>query len=168
MSTQNAYTGRGGQLAVMAEFVIRGYNVAMPEIDIGDDIFVVKDSNGDLSRIQVKTAIGKAQKRPDCFSAQFSIAYTHLEEPRKPEITYVLTLRVGDSWKEFVIIPRRDLYVLRQKAKIGALITNAKTRQQNLVFSLAFKPHDVLCSKQSLQQYRNRWDDWPILDHRRK
>lgn len=35
------YTGKSGQLAVMAEFLIRGYNVAMPEVDEGDDVFVV-------------------------------------------------------------------------------------------------------------------------------
>jgi hypothetical protein len=35
---QNLYTGRSGQFAVMAEFLRRGYNVAIPEIDIGEDI----------------------------------------------------------------------------------------------------------------------------------
>jgi hypothetical protein len=40
--------GKAGQLAVMAEFALRGYNVAMPEIDIGDDIFAVNDDNGNL------------------------------------------------------------------------------------------------------------------------
>lgn len=71
MSKQNSYTGRGGQFAVMAEFVVRGYNVAIPEIDVGDDIFVVKDSNGDLSRVQVKTASGKSLSRTGCYGATF-------------------------------------------------------------------------------------------------
>lgn len=57
MSRRSLYTGRSGQLAVMAEFLFRGYNVAIPEVDVGDDIFVVKDSNGEYARIQVKTAI---------------------------------------------------------------------------------------------------------------
>ena len=37
------HIGTAGQLAVMSELCFRGYNVAMPEIDIGDDIFVVTD-----------------------------------------------------------------------------------------------------------------------------
>lgn len=43
-----AYLGKGGQLAVMAHIVTRGYNVAIPEIDIGSDIFVVRDSGSVL------------------------------------------------------------------------------------------------------------------------
>jgi hypothetical protein len=39
MAREN-YVGRAGQLAVMAEFLLRGYNVAIPEVDEGDDIFV--------------------------------------------------------------------------------------------------------------------------------
>lgn len=51
----NLYLGRAGQMAVMAEFLVRGYNVAIPEVDIGDDIFVVRDDDGEYSRIQVKS-----------------------------------------------------------------------------------------------------------------
>ena len=40
------YTGRSGHFVVMAEFLYRGYNVAIPEVDVGDDIFVVKDDDG--------------------------------------------------------------------------------------------------------------------------
>ena len=39
----NLYTGRAGQLAVMAELLLRGWNTAIPEVDVGDDIFVVRD-----------------------------------------------------------------------------------------------------------------------------
>ena len=31
MSKQHLYTGKSGQLAVMAEFLSRGYNVAVPQ-----------------------------------------------------------------------------------------------------------------------------------------
>lgn len=41
MSRMNLYLGHAGQMAVMAEFLVRGYNVAIPEVDVGDDIFVV-------------------------------------------------------------------------------------------------------------------------------
>jgi hypothetical protein len=66
----NLYVGRAGQMAVMAEFLARGYNVAVPEVDIGDDIFVVKDDSGDYSRVQVKaavatrTAVGYSDRMP--------------------------------------------------------------------------------------------------------
>ena len=53
---QNLYVGRAGQAMIMGEFLIRGYNVASPEVDRGDDLFVVRDEDGVLKRIQVKTA----------------------------------------------------------------------------------------------------------------
>ena len=42
------YLGKAGHMAVMSEFLTRGWNVAIPEVDIGDDIFVVQDDNGVL------------------------------------------------------------------------------------------------------------------------
>ena len=48
------YLGKAGHLTVMSEFLLRGWNVAIPEIDIGDDIFVVQDESGTLRRVQVK------------------------------------------------------------------------------------------------------------------
>ena len=50
----NLYIGRAGQLAVMSEFLLRGWNAALPEVDVGDDVFVVKDKGGDLFRIQAR------------------------------------------------------------------------------------------------------------------
>ena len=39
-----------------------GWNVAIPEVDIGDDIFVVQDDNGTLRRVQVKTSTSTDRK----------------------------------------------------------------------------------------------------------
>ncbi len=55
----NFYIGRAGQLAVMAEFLLRGWNVALPEVDVGDDVFVVKDEGGDLFESRSKQRIPK-------------------------------------------------------------------------------------------------------------
>jgi hypothetical protein len=38
----------------MAELALLGYNVAIPEIDTGDDVFVLNDQTGQLSRIQLR------------------------------------------------------------------------------------------------------------------
>jgi len=35
----------------MSGFLTRGWNVTIPEVDIGDDIFVVQDDNGTLRRV---------------------------------------------------------------------------------------------------------------------
>src|SRR5947209_219645 len=51
-SNQRAFFGRSGQLAVMAEFLARGINVAIPEVDVGDDVFVVKGAEDLVTRVQ--------------------------------------------------------------------------------------------------------------------
>ena len=42
----NLYLGKAGQLAAMSYFLMRGWNVATPEVDVGDDLFVVEDKKG--------------------------------------------------------------------------------------------------------------------------
>jgi hypothetical protein len=65
------YIGKAGQFAVMAELAFRGYNVAIPEIDVGDDVFVVNQGTGFLSRIQVKTATGRKLTQKDLQGNRF-------------------------------------------------------------------------------------------------
>ncbi|MEL6347476.1 MAG: group I intron-associated PD-(D/E)XK endonuclease [Myxococcota bacterium] len=105
---QNLYIGRSGQMAVMAEFLARGYNVAVPEVDRGDDLFVVRDADGSLSRIQVKSAIAKATRQG--FSARFKVKQRQLEEPQLPDLHFVFTTRWQRRWAEFLLIPRAELF----------------------------------------------------------
>ena len=71
MNQDHLYLGKAGQAYVMSQFLVRGWNVAVPEVDIGDDMFVVRDAVGDFSRIQVKTA--NIVNRKSGYSAQFSV-----------------------------------------------------------------------------------------------
>jgi hypothetical protein len=45
------YTGRSGQMAVMAELLDRECNVAVPEIDVGEDVFAFRDGEEAIARI---------------------------------------------------------------------------------------------------------------------
>jgi hypothetical protein len=111
------YIGRAGQFAVMAEFLMRGWNVAVPEVDVGDDVFVVRDSDGDLSRIQVKTA--RARPTTAGYNVTFSVPTLQLETARTPELFYVVAVRSDARWSEFVVIPRAALYDLQETRSIG-------------------------------------------------
>jgi len=104
------YIGKSGQLAVMAEFLLRGYNVAIPEIDVGDDIFVVRDDSGELSRIQVKSTVARRRGGDSpVFSAQFNVGVAQLAEERRPELHFVFAARCDGHWSEFLVIPRDRL-----------------------------------------------------------
>ncbi len=70
------YFGKAGQLVVMSEFLLRGWNVAIPEVDEGDDIFVVQYETSKLMRIQVKALNLKVQRNSKV--AQFNISSKQL------------------------------------------------------------------------------------------
>jgi hypothetical protein len=149
------YVGKAGQLAVMAEFLLRGYNVAMPEVDVGDDIFVVADRTGRLWRIQVKTAIGK--KRGYGYSGKFAIRAAQLEEAKVPDLFYVFALRAAERW-EFLVVSRAKLMQEQENYYV------ASRGGRNLIFTFRFQPSAVMCSRRDFQHCRNHWPDWPLIE----
>lgn len=63
----------------MAELLLRGWNAATPEVDTGDDIFVVHDADGQLIRVQVKTANVNTTGGQD--TALFTVSHAQLVRP---------------------------------------------------------------------------------------
>ena len=149
---RNHYLGRAGQMAVMSEFLLRGYNVAVPEVDIGDDLFVVRDSDGALSRIQVKATNAIRGFRSD--QATFTIAFKQVITPIAPPLYFIFAVRSGATWTDFLVINRADLDAIR--AEVGF---TPKIRTFTLTFTL--EGDDVRWKGRSFQAYRNNWDAWP-------
>lgn len=155
---QALYTGRSGHLAVMAKFLHRGYNTAIPEVDRGDDIFVVKDLNGDLTRIQVKAANGKGVRR---HYAQYKVPLEQLKRAHTPELYYVFAIHYRNDWRDFLVISRNELWNRRVTNGIGRI------NNQHVFFRLSFADanDEVLCHGVDLGYYRNRWAPWPVIQH---
>lgn len=154
----NLYIGHAGQMVVMAEFLIRGWNVAVPEVDVGDDMLVLQDETGSLSRVQVKTA--SATKLKKGYSARYTLRLSQLIQPTVPDLTYIFVARLDSSWKSFLIIPREALYEHYNTEQIGSLTKKGQ-------ISLYFRHLNgrVICSGQDLSKYLNAWDAWPIILH---
>jgi hypothetical protein len=148
------HVGKAGQLVTMAESLMRGYNTAMPEVDTGDDIFVVHDRAGTFWRIQVKTAVGKPWAYG--YSGRFALDVTQLERPKTPDLFYVLALQASQRW-EFVVLSRRSLHVERQQHAVGNVSKGL------LLLNLRFRPTDVMCSQRNWQSFRNNWEEWPVI-----
>lgn len=106
---KHAYIGKAGHLYVMSELLLRGWNVAMPEVDTGDDIFVVQDKEYSLRRVQVKTATSK-KNRDKSLKSQFSIKRPQLVSPSEPELIYILVTLLDNYEKKIIIISRDKLY----------------------------------------------------------
>src|SRR5207244_4093089 len=103
----------------MAEFLLRGWNVALPEVDVGDDVFVVKDEGGDLFRIQVKTARSKPSAQG--YAAQFAVGLSQLRTLRTPDLTYIFVVRRGSNWGPFLIIARDVLRDEHELLRVGSV-----------------------------------------------
>jgi hypothetical protein len=149
------YTGKAGHLAIMGEFCFRGYNASMPEIDKGDDVFVVNDSTGAMWRLQVKTSLGHKQKHSIAY--QFRVKETSIQNPQTPELHFVFVMRKDDEWK-FLIMDRSVLRNYVRNNQFGSLA--GEYRQISVTL------HDdgrAICSAVDLHNHINDWNTWPEI-----
>lgn len=150
------YLGRAGHLIVMSEFLIRGWNVAVPEIDIGDDIFVVQDESGILRRVQVKTSTATITKKG--FSGRFQISLRQLTNLGNIFLHYVFIVRHSDQWTKPIIIRQDELLNHFETGKIGSV----HGEMLNLYF--AYFDERIECSKIDLTRYAADFADFPLID----
>ncbi len=151
----NQYLGKAGQLAVMSELLMRGWNVAIPEVDVGDDIFVVKDDDGTLRRVQVKTSM--ATKRKHGFSVQFLIRRRQIQA--EIDMYFVLIARFENRWSDLVIIASGKL---REHVDSYKKVS-ASGGDINLY--LSYTKDQVICSKVDFTGYRNDFSYFPFIEH---
>ena len=98
------YLGKAGHLTVMSEFLTRGWNVAIPEVDIGDDIFVVQDDNGTLRRVQVKTSTSTPGQKN--YTGQFNVPIKQLRNISNVPIHYVfITKKIAPALIITTVLP---------------------------------------------------------------
>jgi hypothetical protein len=149
-----AHVAKAGHLVVMSEFLLRGYNVAMPEVDTGDDIFVVEDQEGQLWRIQVKTAIGKPM-RNGC-RAKFSIDTRQIYQKKKPDLFFLFAVRLERSW-EYLLLARNELQTEHRNHGIGS------ASGDNVLITLRLTAQNAICSGRDWQAWRDNWSEWPEI-----
>jgi len=105
---RDRYFGRSGELAVLSEFLAREYNVAVPEVDIGQDVLVVRDKTENIWPVQVKSATAKSHK--DGYSALFNVPFKQVVEDVVPaRLIFVFAVRLQHHWVSFVVVSRDDL-----------------------------------------------------------
>lgn len=152
------YLGKAGQFAVMSELLCRRWNVAVPEVDIGDDIFVVRDANGEFVRVQVKTS--NLTKRNDGFSVQFNLSFLQLKRDFTPELVYIFAIREQQKqWAGHIVISRTDLFNLHQNSE-------ASQKGDNVTLYFSFKKDgQISCWGYDFTPYWNNFELFPIIEH---
>lgn len=152
----NQYLGKAGHLYVMSEFLMLGWNVAIPEVDIGDDIFVVQDDNGTLRRVQVKTST--SSRRQSNFSGQFSVSAKNLRNVTNILVHYIFIVRHDDQWSEPVVI-RQDYLLDHFDNGIGS------EYRGNITFYFSYANGKVKCSGNDFTNYVKDFTDFPRIVH---
>jgi hypothetical protein len=150
------YLGRAGHLVLMSEFLIRGWNVVIPEIDIGDDIFVVQDEDGILRRVQVKTSTATVKHKG--FSGRFQISLRQLTNVSNIFLHYAFIVRHSNQWTKPIIIRQDALLNHFETDKIGSVHGEVL----NLYF--AYFDEKVICSNIDLTSYIADFSDFPIIE----
>lgn len=158
---QNLYLGKAGQFAVMAECLMRGFNVAIPEVDVGDDLFVVNDQSGNYRRIQVKTVT--AVRRNATYSAQFQVPLLQLEQVFVPDLIYVFASRFRAGWGPFLVIPRDTLLALHQLHNVGTVVTPKQAAPRVQLYVTFGDDGSAQCAKYSLRKFINQFEGLPDI-----
>ena len=78
----------------MSEFLYRGYNVAVPAVDIGDDVYVVEDRLGTMWRLQVKTS-----DQPEDNLGIYQLSRRQLREVKRNELFFMFMRRWRGRWR---------------------------------------------------------------------
>ena len=170
-ATQALYTGMSGQFAAMSEFLWRGYNVAIPAVDVGEDIFVVEAGQGVLRRVQVKTA-GTGVLVRGVKTVQFNLSRAQLNlQSGGSDLFFMLLARWDDvdpkvPWR-FLLLRSQELNELRVSPRPRrpgrAPLADGDATKDSLVMNVRFSAADAVAWGHSLVEFLDKWSkDWPV------
>lgn len=156
---KRSYLGMAGHHMAMAEFLYRGYNVAIPAVDIGDDVYIVEDLAGTMWRLQVKTA-DQLQGRV----ATYQLSRKQLGKAKANELFYMFMVRGRSGWR-FLLIARRQLFRIRRafenadrSGRHGRKPTvDGQTTSDSLSLRIEWRPEDARGWDASFAPYLDRW-----------
>ncbi len=84
----------------MSELLLRGWNVAVPVVDVGDDMFVIDDRDKTTYRVQVKSS---RIEDDSARAVSFNLSRRQLSSPQEIELFYMLLVRTSRTWRSFVV-----------------------------------------------------------------
>lgn len=164
LTDKSSHLGRAGQFATMAELLARGWNVSVPEVDVGDDVFVARDDATELTRVQVKTA--SPSPRDEGFVVTFKLSADQVRRAGNVPLVFVFAVPIEARW-EFLVMPQRELLELR-----GRYLASQRPRGPGRaatphavtwMFELTLRPGQIEGWGESLSRWRNDWSGFRVL-----
>lgn len=153
--TESLYKGKAGQLYIMSLLLALGWNVAMPEVDTGDDIFVVKDKSGDFRKVQVKTTYSAIKQGDEKLKVKFNIPGKQLLLEQPVELVYIFVVLLGANFYPDVLVIERN----QLEYSLGLL--KKKVTPGNINFYLEFDGNEVFSQSLNMTEYKNNFSAFP-------
>lgn len=159
MGDKTTHFGRAGEFFAMSELLLRGWNVAVPAVDVGDDVFVVDDNDKTTYRLQVKTAKGVGGK------FAFALSRQQLRALQQIELFYMLLMREDARWR-FLVIPRDELVAVRDRFEQPAdgarprgapAKKDADAKTDAMALNVEFDGTSALAWGDNFDTYLDRW-----------
>lgn len=170
---RSSHLGMAGHLVAMSEFLLRGYNTALPVVDRGDDLLTIEDDEGDVRRVQVKTrAIEPCRPAPcagckicrdSLWIASAKVSRKQLQEDKNTPLHYLFALRSPATWC-CILISQLDLVELFDKAcgSNPRMKGHDVAASDDLQVSIAVKPGEFASFwGQRLESYPDVWRAFP-------
>lgn len=156
---KRSHLGMAGHHAAMSEFLYRGYNVAIPAVDIGDDVYVVEDRMGTMWRLQVKTS-----DQPEDNLGIYQLSRRQLREIKENELFFMFMRRWGGRWR-FILIRRDHLADIRdrfeQRDRTGRRgrrpTVDGDAKTDALKLAIEWTETDAIGWGESFAPYLDRW-----------
>ena len=163
LTDQSSHLGRAGQFAVMAELFARGWNVSVPEVDVGDHVFVARDDATELTRVQVKTATPAPSAEGRV--ARFKVSADQALRVGNVPLVFVFVVPGAASWDHFVV-PQNDLLDLRRRyltADRGKRGRPASSHAETWMFEVLIAAERCTAWGADLARWRNDWSAFRLL-----
>jgi hypothetical protein len=153
---EKTYKGKAAQLHVMSQLLLRGWNVAIPEIDTGDDILVVKDNTGDLRKVQVKSTYTILQEDDTGFKVKFNIPGKQLIKEQPVELTYFFVVLKNGVWHNQIIVIQRD------QLEYKLSLMKEDISKENINFYVTFSKEGVISQSEDFSDFINDYSLFPV------
>jgi hypothetical protein len=158
---KRSHLGMAGHYVAMSEFLYRGYNVAVPAVDVGDDAYVVEDQLGTMWRLQIKTT--------DTLQAKigtYLLSRQQLRDIKKNELFFMFIVRWQQRWR-FILIGRGQLAEIRDAFEASNRVgkrgrrpaTDTDAKSDALALRIEWSDVDAKGWGVSFARYLDRWPD---------
>lgn len=142
--------------------------MAVPVVDVGDDVFVINDNDKTTWRVQVKSAQSTPSRAGSL--AHFNLSRTQLARVEDIELFYMLMIRDDARWR-YLVIPREKLYEIHggwlsapREGGGRRPVSSVSARTDKLGFDVVINDGGAKAWNTSMTPYLDRWpSELPVL-----